>query len=130
MPFNEGLKFLIIFGNVRNLCQSPRPPEISERSIFQTFWKPDFGARFLSIELDTSKVSSSINKNLALKSGFQKVWKILLLPYQSRLKKKYTNEEFTIAQKCRASEAFKTESIKNAYKTTWTKSLDSRVKIR
>ena len=25
-----------------------------ERSIFQTFWKPDFGARFLFIELDTS----------------------------------------------------------------------------
>ena len=28
--------------------------EPSERSIFQTFWKPDFGARFLFIELDTS----------------------------------------------------------------------------
>ena len=25
-----------------------------ERSIFQTFWRPDFGARFLFIELDTS----------------------------------------------------------------------------
>ena len=25
-----------------------------ERSIFQTFWKPDFGARFLFIELHTS----------------------------------------------------------------------------
>ena len=25
-----------------------------QRSIFQTFWKPDFGARFLFIELDTS----------------------------------------------------------------------------
>ena len=82
MPFNEGLKFLIIFGNVRNLCQSPRPPEISE-----------------------------------------------ILSCQSRFKKT-TNEEFTIAQKCRTSEAFKTETLKNAYKTTWTKSLNSRVKIR
>ena len=25
-----------------------------ERSIFQTLWKPDFGARFLFIELDSS----------------------------------------------------------------------------
>ena len=29
-----------------------------ERSIFQTFWKPDFGARFLFIELDTSNFGS------------------------------------------------------------------------
>ena len=33
MPFNEGLKFFIIFGKVRNLCQSPRPPKIREIKI-------------------------------------------------------------------------------------------------
>ena len=27
-----------------------------KRSIFQTFWKPDFGARFLFIELDTKEI--------------------------------------------------------------------------
>ena len=70
MPFSEGLKFLIIFGNVRNLCQSPRPPEISE--------------------------------NFSCPSRFKK--------------KKLFSEEFTLGQKCRASEAFKTEGLKNAYK--------------
>ena len=36
------------------LSKRKRILKFCKRSIFQTFWKPDFGARYLFIELDTS----------------------------------------------------------------------------
>ena len=46
----------------------------TKRSIFQTFWKPDFGARFLFIELDTSNFGYCLFFNFA---ELCKVWEWL-----------------------------------------------------
>ena len=57
------------YSRVRNRLRKGNKRRAWKRSIFQTFWKPDFGARFLFIELKT--VQSSTKRHKAAQRGTQ-----------------------------------------------------------